>query len=100
MKNINDIFFFVQARMGSTRVPGKMLRTFAGTTLMDIIVEKILKSSIIPKDNFYLSVYEPELKEVAKKHSVNIFHRSYKSAYAEGVLTDLYEWHDKVPYKY
>ncbi len=100
MKDINDIFFFVQARMGSTRIPGKMLRPFAGTTLMDIIVQKILRSKIIPKENFYLSVYEPELKEIGKKYGVNVFHRSYKSAYAEGVLTDIYEWHDKVDYKY
>jgi len=100
MKDVNDIFFFVQARMGSTRVPGKMLRPFAGTTLMDIIIRKILISTIIPKDNFYLSIYEPELKEVAMQYAANIFDRSYKSAHAEGVLTDLYEWYDKVDYKY
>ena len=100
MKDINDIFFFVQARMASVRVPGKMLRPFAGTTLMDIIVQKVLESKTIPKENFYLSVYEPELKEIGDKYGVNVFHRSYKSAYAEGILTDLYEWHDKVDYKY
>lgn len=100
MKDINDIFFFVQARMGSTRVPGKMLRPFADTTLMDIAVEKILKSKVIPKENFYLSVHEPELIDIARKYSVSFFRRSRQSAYAEGVLTDLYEWHDKAPYKY
>ena len=41
MKDINDICILVQARLGSTRVPGKMLRPFAGTTLVDILFEKL-----------------------------------------------------------
>ena len=51
MKNINDIVFIIQARTQSTRVPNKMLRPFADSNLFEIAVNKILNSSIIPKDN-------------------------------------------------
>ena len=41
MKHINDICIVVQARLGSERVPGKMLRDFAGTTLVDLLLTKL-----------------------------------------------------------
>ena len=55
MKNINDICIVVQARLGSQRVPGKMLRPFAETTLVDILFEKLKSSKVIPLDNIYFS---------------------------------------------
>lgn len=101
MKNINDICIVIQARLGSQRVPGKMLRPFAGTTLVDILFEKLKASKIIPQKNIYFSAYEKELKEVGKKHNINIFDRSEKSAFSEGEpLSEIYEWHDKLPFKY
>ena len=101
MKNINDICIVVQARLGSTRVPGKMLRPFAGTTLVDILFEKLKSSKVIPQNNIYFSAYEDELKKVGDKHKINIFDRSEKSAFSEGEpLSEIYEWHDKLPFKY
>ena len=101
MKNINDICIVVQARLGSQRVPGKMLRPFAATTLVDILFEKLKSSKVIPLDNIYFSEYEDELKQVALKNSINIFNRSKQSAFSEGEpLSEIYEWHDKLPFKY
>ena len=101
MKNIKDICVVVQARMNSTRVPGKMLRPFARTTLVDIIFEKLKSSKIIPQENIYFSVREKELKDVAKKHNINIFHRSETSSNSEcESVSELYEWYDKLPFKY
>jgi CMP-N-acetylneuraminic acid synthetase len=100
MKNINDICIVVQARMGSQRVPGKMLRSFADTTLTDLLFEKLSKSKVIPKSNIYFSAYESELKEVGKKHGINIFDRSKESAFAETDMQLIYEWHNKLPHKY
>ena len=101
MKNINEICILVQARLGSTRVPGKMLRPFAETTLVDIAFEKLKSSKVIPSENIYFSAYEDELKEVGKKHNINIFERSKKSAFSEGdPLSEIYEWYDKLPFKY
>ena len=53
MKDINDVCFIIQARTQSTRVPNKMLRPFAGSSLLEIAINKILQSSLIPKENFY-----------------------------------------------
>lgn len=101
MKNLNDICIIVQARLGSQRVPGKMLRPFANTTLVDILFNKLKSSEIIPLQNIFFSVYEEQLKKVAEKHNINIFNRSEQSANSEGnPLSEIYEWHDKLPFKY
>lgn len=99
-KNISDICILVQARLGSTRVPNKMVRPFVGSTLVDILFEKLKSSKIIPSQNIIFSAYEPELKEIANKHNINIFHRSEKSANSEGPLQEIFEWYDKLPFKY
>ena len=62
MKKIEQVAFIVQARLGSQRVPQKMIRPFAGTTLLDIMLDKLSnKSTIIPNKNIFLSVHEEEL---------------------------------------
>ena len=101
MKDINDLCFLIQARMGSQRVPHKMIKPFAETTLTDIAMAKIKECKVLKQENFYLSAYEPELKEIALKHNLNIFDRSEASANSEGTpMTEMYDWWDKLPYKY
>jgi CMP-N-acetylneuraminic acid synthetase len=101
MKKLDEIAFVVQARLGSQRVPRKMIKTFSGTTLMDIIIKKMRTSSYIPYEQFYVSAYEEELKSICKKYDANIFHRSEESANSEGTpMTQMYEWWNKLPYKY
>ena len=48
MTRLDRTAFIVQARMNSQRVPGKMLRPFAGTNLFGLILDKLLESNIIP----------------------------------------------------
>jgi len=96
MKDISKVAFIVQARLNSQRVPQKMIRPFAGTTLFDLVLDKLLASSFIPKENIIASVYEPQLFDIALKKGVNIFNRSKLSANAEDSLTEIYEWHDKL----
>ena len=100
MKDIKDVCVVIQARLNSERVPQKMIRPFADSSLFEIGVKKLLNSRIIPKENFYVSVGEPELVDIAEKHGVNVYHRSEKSANAENSILDIYEWHDQLPYKY
>ena len=101
MKSIDDIAVVIQARLGSQRIPQKMIKCFSGTTLTDISLEKIKKLKSISKDNFFLSAHEQELIDIGEKHGLNIFHRSEGSANSEGTpMTEMYEWWDKLPYKY
>jgi len=101
MKNINQVAFLIQARLSSQRCPRKMIRPFAGTTLLDINIKKLVDSKLIPNENIYVSVHEEELKEVARKYPVNVFERSEKSADSEGTpMTEIYEWWDKTPHEF
>jgi len=101
MKSINDICVVVMARKGSERVPNKMLKPFADTTLVDLVFSKLSSSRVIPKENIYLSAYEEDLKEVGRKYGVNIYDRSKESVESEGEqLSELFEWYNKLPFKY
>ena len=100
MKDIKDILFIIQARLNSQRVPNKMLKPFKGTNLFRHAMTKVMLSDYIPKENFYVSVYEDELKKIATKKNVNIYNRSYESANNDNSLQKIYEWHDKLPFKY
>ena len=100
MKHLKDILFVIQARTQSTRVPNKMLRPFADSSLFEIAIRKILNSPTIPKDNFYLSIMDDELIEIAKKYDVNYFIRSEESTQEPVTLPKVFEWHNKLPFKY
>lgn len=99
MKDLKDICFIVQARLGSQRIPEKMLKPFHNTTLTDIVLEKMKNISIIYPEQFYFAVHEDELKAVGDTHGVKILHRSKKSADSES-LQEIYEWHDKLSKQY
>ena len=100
MKNINDIAFVAQARLSSERAPRKMIKSFNGTSLVEILCDKILLSKTIPLSNFYLSVYDDELKKIALDRGLNVYARSEESALSEGPMQQVMEWHNKLPYKY
>jgi CMP-N-acetylneuraminic acid synthetase len=100
MKKKSDVAVLIQARLASQRCPRKMIRSFADTTLMDIVLKKLVQSEI-PNENIVCSVYEEELKEVCNKYPVTIFNRSESSAMSEGTpITEIYEWWDKISFKY
>ncbi len=96
MKDIDDIVVIIQARLSSERVPQKMVKPFAGTTLYEICLKKILSSKVVPKRNVYASVHEQELVDLAIDNGSNVFRRSEKSAKSEGTpITEIYEWWDQ-----
>jgi CMP-N-acetylneuraminic acid synthetase len=86
--------------MNSQRVPKKMLKPFLDSNLFEIAINKLLNSKIIPKENIYISVFEDELKNIANKYNLNIYNRSEESANNDNSLQKIYEWHDKLPFKY
>lgn len=101
MKDIKDICLVVSARLGSHRVPQKMIAPFANTTLLDIAMEKLIGSKVIPKQNIILAAHESQLIDIGKKYGINVYRRSGESSRSEGEeLTVLYDWHDKLDFKY
>ena len=101
MKNKNEICIVVQARLGSERVPGKMLKPFSNSNLVDILFKKLKNLKNISQSSIFLSAYEEELKEVARENRINIYERSEESAKSEGQpLSEIYEWYNVLPYKY
>ena len=100
MKNINDVLVVIQARLNSQRIPKKMLKPIGNSNLFEIAIDKVLQSNVIPKSNFYVSIYEDELISIAQSKNVNIYKRSYESANNDNSLQKIYEWHDKLPFKY
>lgn len=100
MRKIECVAVIVSARLASTRIPLKMIRPFAGNTLFDIILDKLIHSSLIPRENIYASVYEPELKVIARRYGVNIFPRSAESANSATDPSVIYEWWNRLPARF
>lgn len=98
MKELKEICCVIQARTQSTRVPNKMLRPFANSSLFEIAVDKILQSKI-PKENFYVSVMDQDLIDIAKKKNINVFLRSEESTQEPITVQKALEWR-YLPYKY
>ena len=99
-KSIEEVCFIIQARTNSKRLPNKMLRDFSGTNLFEIAIKKILSSSVIPKENFFLSLYDRELIDVGEKYNVNIYVRSEESVSESSDTRIVSEWYNKLPFKY
>ena len=57
----------INARLSSTRVPKKLMRPFAGTTLIEIALEKLNNLSFF--ENRYLAVADPELIELGQRYA-------------------------------
>ena len=100
MKNINDILFVIQARLNSHRIPQKMIRDFAGTTLSDISLQKVVDAKEVPNNQVYFCVNEPELIDIGRRYPINIFERSYESANVDCGIDVLFEWYKELPFKY
>ena len=101
MKKINEVAIVVQARLNSQRVPHKMIKPFADTNLFGLILSKLTKSS--HELDIYASVHEQELIDIAYRHNVNVYERSFESANNDNSLQKIYEWHTALQdmgYKY
>ena len=99
MKTKENVGVVIQARLSSQRCQNKMIRDFSGTTLIDILLTKLEKSSISNK-NIYLSIHEKELIKICEKYPFNIYKRSKASADSEGSsVTEIFEWWDKIPFQ-
>jgi CMP-N-acetylneuraminic acid synthetase len=94
MKTVSVV---INARLHSSRLSRKLLRPFAGTTLIEIALEKINRMSFF--DHRYLAVAEEELKRLAAAYpNVDLLGRSMeavKPGYGDHkVIYEHYAWID------
>jgi len=88
-KDIKDISIILNVRVTSTRCRNKMLRPFAGSTLVDICLGKMHELSHL--DVFY-GAHEDELLDKAKNYSfLKVFRRSYESAHSQKDASKVFE---------
>jgi len=95
-----DISIVVQSRLNSQRIPGKMLKPFSGTTLVDILLDKLTNLTSVDYSKVYFCAHEQELLNVASNYPINTIKRSKASANEEKDIKILYEWAKEIPTEY
>lgn len=97
MKENRKVAVVLQGRLNSQRVPNKMIRNFAGTSLWQIALDKLKESKVIPFDDIYISAGETELLEPAVDFNVYIRSKESCNATNDPNIPDslmlLYEWY-------
>lgn len=75
---MKDITIVINARVQSTRVPKKIIRPFADTTLLDLALQKLEK---INCEHKFLAACEPEIMDIYSKYddSIGILPRTKES---------------------
>ena len=99
-KNIDDIVFLVQSRINSSRLPRKVVKNFADSSLFEIALNKFINCKHVPASNILASVRDKELIEISKRLNVKIHKRSEISALKEEKLQEIFDWYNKIDYKY
>lgn len=93
---MNNIGVFSFARKQSQRCPNKMLRPFAGTTLTDIMLEKLAKLG----DNTFFAAFEKEFEDKSKMHGVRFVRRDEKSINVDEPIVEILKFLENVEYEY
>jgi CMP-N-acetylneuraminic acid synthetase len=93
---MSEIVTFSFGRKQSARVPNKMLRPFAGTTLVDIALAKL---KTFAPDAFFAG-YEPEFRDKCDQHGVRFVQREERSVNIDGPITEILSFLRDVDAKY
>ena len=93
MKNIG---IFSYGRKGSQRCPNKMLRPFAGTTVVDILLRKL---KLLGENSFFAG-YDEEFKNKAAAAGVRFVQRTKKSVSIDGPQVECLSFLREVGYEY
>ena len=92
----SDVGIFCAARTSSTRCKKKMIRSFADTSLTDILLSKLAKIG----GNVFFSGYESLFEEKCHLHGIPFVQRTEKSALSEGPLLEVFDFLADQPYEY
>lgn len=83
-----QVTVFSFGRKQSARCPNKMLESFAGTTLTDIVLSKLKR---LPHPHFFAG-HEAEFAEKCREHGVPFVERSRRSATIDEPIVDILEF--------
>ena len=72
MRNDTKIICIIQARMGSTRLPGKSLKKLTGTPMLELIINNIIESRYISSN----SIKDDEIYNLCKKIEIDCYRGS------------------------
>jgi|SRR5436190_19998122 len=87
---------FAFARTQSERCPNKMLRPFAGTTLTDIVLDKLRAFG----DQAFFAGHEAVFQQRCASHGVAFQPRTLKSASIDEPITEILSFLRDVPYSH
>jgi molybdopterin-guanine dinucleotide biosynthesis protein A len=93
---MSDIVAFSFGRKQSARVPNKMLRPFADTTLVDIALRKL--KAVDP--HAFFAGYEDEFRAKCAQHGVRFVGREPNSIAIDGPITEILSFLRAVDAKY
>ena len=80
MKNDKKAFAIILARMGSSRLPGKVMKEILGVPVLKILIERIKESRLLDGIVVATTINKEDnlIEEFCKKNSINIFRGSEK----------------------
>ena len=92
----SNVGVFSFGRKSSERCPNKMLRPFGGTTLADILLQKLR----ILGDQAFFAAYEPEFREKCETHGVRHVERTLRSVSVDEPITEILSFLRDVPFSH
>jgi CMP-N,N'-diacetyllegionaminic acid synthase len=89
---VNALSCVISARLGSTRTPRKMVRPFAGSSLLEVLLRKLQRVKNLDPERIWLSAHEDEIRAVGERVGVKIYRRSYESTLEPNTLDVIYRY--------
>ena len=89
---MKELTCVISARLGSTRTPMKMVRPFAGSSLLEVLLRKLGRVRHLTPDRLWLSAYEEEIRAVGEKVGVRIYPRTYESTLEPNTCDVIYRY--------
>lgn len=77
---MTDILFIIQARMGSERLPGKVLKPIGGYTILDMIVKRVRQSAYYDqsRDNLIIATSDNKTDDILSAHCLSKHYRVHR----------------------
>lgn len=96
---MKKICIVINARVNSSRCYKKMIYPIGDTCLIEIIINKLLRSKI-PINDIFLASPDKEIEDIVNKYGMQFIKRSKESNNGEFDITIIMEWYKELMEKY